>query len=102
MEKQETPGKERCPREIKFQGSARTVIILRAVADLGNPIVEVEMKRSSLLVLVILALVCGAASEDTPKQMRDKAEKIGRGYFAVDTSRDISPVIDRIVRQARR
>jgi predicted kinase len=35
-------------------------------------------------------------------RMRDKAEKIGRGYFAVDTSRDVSPAIDRIVRQARR
>lgn len=34
--------------------------------------------------------------------MREKAERIGRGYFAVDTSRDIMPVVDRIVRQARR
>jgi predicted kinase len=36
------------------------------------------------------------------RRMRDKAEKIGRGYFAVDTSRDISAVIGRIVREARR
>jgi len=35
-------------------------------------------------------------------RMRGRAERIGRGYFAVDTSRDIVPVIDKIVRQARR
>ena len=36
------------------------------------------------------------------QKMRDKVERIGRSYFAVDTSRDISPVIDRIARQAGR
>lgn len=36
------------------------------------------------------------------RRMRSKAEKIGRSYFVVDTSRDILPVIDKIAREARR
>ena len=36
------------------------------------------------------------------QKMRDKVERIGRSYFAVDTSGDISPVIDKIARQAGR
>jgi predicted kinase len=36
------------------------------------------------------------------QKMRASAQKIRRNYFALDTSRDITPVIDRIVRQAKR
>lgn len=36
------------------------------------------------------------------QRMRTRVERIRRNYFAVDTSRDISPVIDKIVREAKR
>ena len=36
------------------------------------------------------------------QQMRGKAEAIRRNYFAVDTSGDITPAIDNIVREAKR
>ena len=36
------------------------------------------------------------------QKMRTRVEKIRRNYFAVDTSRDITPVIDKIVREAKR
>ena len=36
------------------------------------------------------------------RRMRSKAQSIRRNYFALDTSKDISPVIDKIVREARR
>ena len=36
------------------------------------------------------------------RKMKASAQRIRRNYFAVDTSRDISPVIDRIVREAKR
>lgn len=36
------------------------------------------------------------------RRMRPRVERIGRNYFAVDTSRDIIPVIDKIVREAKR
>jgi hypothetical protein len=36
------------------------------------------------------------------QRMRTRVQRIRRNYFSVDTSRDISPVIDKIVREARR
>ena len=36
------------------------------------------------------------------KKMRAKVERIHRNYFAVDTSRDVTPVVDKIVREAKR
>jgi predicted kinase len=36
------------------------------------------------------------------QKMKTRVERISRNYFAVDTSRDIAPVIDRIVREAKR
>ncbi|MCK4243180.1 MAG: ATP-binding protein [Dehalococcoidia bacterium] len=36
------------------------------------------------------------------QKMRSSVQKIRRNHFAVDTSRDITPVIDKIVRQANR
>ena len=36
------------------------------------------------------------------QRMRNRVERISRNYFAVDTSRDITPVIDKIVREAKR
>jgi predicted kinase len=36
------------------------------------------------------------------QKMRTRVETIRRNYFAVDTSRDITPVIDKIVREAKR
>lgn len=36
------------------------------------------------------------------QMMRMKVQRIRRNYFSVDTSRDISPVIDKIVREAKR
>ncbi len=42
------------------------------------------------------------ADWDVYRRMRGKAERIGRNYFSVDTSRDILPVIDKIAREARK
>lgn len=36
------------------------------------------------------------------QRMRTRADRIRRNYFVVDTSRDITPVIDKIVREAKR
>jgi len=36
------------------------------------------------------------------QRMRTRAERIRRNYFAVDTSRDITSVIDKVVREAKR
>ena len=36
------------------------------------------------------------------QRMKSKMQKIRRNHFAVDTSRDIAPVIDKIIREARR
>jgi len=36
------------------------------------------------------------------RQMKPRAEKIRRNHFAVDTSRDITPVIDKIIRALNR
>jgi predicted kinase len=36
------------------------------------------------------------------QRMKTRVEKISRNYFAVDTSRDVTPVIDKIVREAKR
>jgi predicted kinase len=36
------------------------------------------------------------------QRMRTRVERISRNYYAVDTSRDITPVIDKIVREAKR
>jgi predicted kinase len=36
------------------------------------------------------------------QKMRTRVEQIRRNYFAVDTSRDITPVINKIVREAKR
>ena len=36
------------------------------------------------------------------QRMRTRAERIQRNYFAVDTSRDITLVIDKVVREAKR
>lgn len=36
------------------------------------------------------------------QKMKPTAERIGRNYFAVDTSRDITPVLEKILRQIRR
>jgi predicted kinase len=51
----------------------------------------------------------GASPEDKSdadweiyRQMKPRAEKIRRNHFAVDTSRDITPVIDKIIRTLNR
>ncbi|HEY55785.1 MAG TPA: ATP-binding protein [Dehalococcoidia bacterium] len=36
------------------------------------------------------------------QRMRSSVQKIARNHYAVDTSRDISPVLDKIVREVRR
>ncbi|MBM3156897.1 MAG: ATP-binding protein [Chloroflexi bacterium] len=36
------------------------------------------------------------------QRMRTRMQRIRRNYFSVDTSRDISPVLDKIVREAKR
>jgi len=36
------------------------------------------------------------------QRMKTRVERISRNYFAVDTSRDITPVIEKIVREAKR
>ena len=57
----------------------------------------------------IQARKSGAAPEDKSdadwevyRQMNTRAEKIRRNHFAVDTSRDITPVIDKIIRTLNR
>jgi len=42
------------------------------------------------------------ADWSTYRKMKPAIEKIRRNYFAVDTSRDINPVIDKIIRAARK
>ena len=42
------------------------------------------------------------ADWDIYRQMKPRAEKIRRNHFAVDTSRDINPVIDKIIRTIKR
>ena len=42
------------------------------------------------------------ADWDIYRQMKPRAEKIRRNHFAVDTSRDITPVIDKIIRTLSR
>ncbi len=52
----------------------------------------------------------GAASEEDHSEadwavfqkMKNSVQKIGRNHFAVDTSRDIAPVLDKIVREVNR
>jgi hypothetical protein len=34
--------------------------------------------------------------------MKPSVQKISRNHYAVDTSRDITPVLDKIVREVRR
>ena len=36
------------------------------------------------------------------QRMKSLAQKIGRNHYAVDTSRDITPVLDKIVREVKR
>jgi predicted kinase len=36
------------------------------------------------------------------QRMKSTVQKIRRNYYAVDTSRDITPVLDKIVREVRR
>jgi predicted kinase len=36
------------------------------------------------------------------RRMKPRAQKIGRNHYAVDTSRDITPVLDKIVREVKR
>ena len=42
------------------------------------------------------------ADWDVHRRMGGRVERIRRAYFAVDTSHDIAPVIDKVVRAARR
>ena len=42
------------------------------------------------------------AGWDVYQKMKTRTERIRRNYFSVDTSRDITPVVDKIVREARR
>ena len=36
------------------------------------------------------------------QRMKPAVQKIGRNHYAVDTSRDITPVLDKIVREVKR
>ena len=36
------------------------------------------------------------------RRMKPSVQKIGRNHYAVDTSRDITPVLDKIIREVRR
>lgn len=42
------------------------------------------------------------ADWDVYQRMRATAEQMHRNHYAVDTSRDITPVLDKVVRAARR
>ncbi len=42
------------------------------------------------------------ADWDVYQRMKSRVQRIRRNYFSVDTSRDIRPVIEKIVREARR
>lgn len=64
----------------------------------------VETVRQRLLARASVA--DGEAHSDADwsvyKKMRPSAEPIGRAHYAVDTSRDITPVLDKIVRDIKR
>jgi predicted kinase len=71
-------------------------------------IVQVEAPRE-LVLQRLQGRSSGADSEDNSEagwsvyqRMRTRAERIRRNYFAVDTSRDITSVIDKVVREAKR
>jgi predicted kinase len=42
------------------------------------------------------------ADWDVYQRMRATAEEMRRNHYAVDTSRDITPVLDKVVREVRR
>lgn len=71
-------------------------------------IVQVEAPRE-LVLQRLQGRSSGVDSEDNSEagwsiyqRMRTRAERIRRNYFAVDTSRDITSVIDKVVREAKR
>jgi predicted kinase len=71
-------------------------------------IVKVEAPRE-LVLQRLQGRSSGVDSEDNSEagwsiyqRMRTTAERIRRNYFAVDTSRDITSVIDKVVREAKR
>ena len=74
-------------------------------------IVQVEAPRE-LVLQRLQGRSSGADSADSEdnseagwsvyQRMRTRAERIRRNYFAVDTSRDITSVIDKVVREAKR
>jgi len=71
-------------------------------------IVQVEAPRE-LVLQRLQGRSSGVDSEDSSEagwsiyqRMRTRAERIQRNYFAVDTSRDITSVIDKVVREAKR
>ena len=71
-------------------------------------IVQVEAPRE-LVLQRLQGRSSGIDSEDSSEagwsvyqRMRTRAERIRRNYFAVDTSRDLTSVIDKVVRETKR
>ena len=76
---------------------------LYRIADLtGAKLIIVRVEAPPELVRQRLDHRTSEADWRVYQRMRSSVQKIRRNHFAVDTSRDITPVIDKIVRQATR
>jgi predicted kinase len=81
------------------------------IADrLGVKLILVRVEAPPELVYERLKVRQGAASPENKsdadwavyQRMRAMAEEMRRNHYAVDTSRDITPVLDKVVREVRR
>jgi predicted kinase len=63
---------------------------------------EVAYQRLQSRKTAVLTESKSDADWDVYRQMKPKVEKILRNHFVVDTSRDITPVIDKIIRALKR
>jgi len=113
-----------CHRLIEdFLGSGISVILdaTNLVEHHREPLYRIAQRLQAKLILVqveaprelvrqrLQGRVEGVNPEDKSdagwsiyQRMRTRVERISRNYFAVDTSRDITPVIEKIVREAKR
>jgi predicted kinase len=82
---------------------------LYSIADrLGTKLILVRVEAPPEVVQERLGARQAAAKSksdadwDVYQRMKPTVQKIGRNHFAVDTSRDITPVLEKIIREVRR
>ena len=82
---------------------------LYSIADrLGTKLILVrveappEVVQERLKARQVAAKSKSDADWDVYQRMKPTVQKIGRNHFAVDTSRDITPVVEKIIREVRR